>query len=269
MAPFKKYRKNVPKRYRKKPTVRKAIRKVKNASFKKRVLSVIRAQSETKHAFHSQNLVNFNSGINSAGDCLQVLPNITNGTGDSQRIGDQIRATSCVIKGYCQMAIRTDVNEYSSRKIAVRMMIVKPKRYGTFGDTSAGYTQWQTVLLKKGSSTSGFTGAISDLWAPLNTDVVTKLYDKVFYMSQSPMIQYSAVGVATPSIANTTRVFTIKVPCKNRLFKYDLNNDNGLLPVGENWTLICGYVHMDGTSADVLESQVSVAFDTNLMYEDA
>ena len=194
MALFKKYRKNVPKRYRKKPAVRKAIRRVKRASFNKRVLSVIRQQNETKMAFHVQDLTSFNSGINSSGDAVQVLPAITNGTGDSQRIGDQIRMTSCVIKGYCQMKSISDTNNFSNRKIAVRLMVLKPKRYGTLSDTQTGYSQWQTVLLKKGSTTTGFSGVMSDLWAPINTEAVTKLYDKVFYMTQPALIQATAVG---------------------------------------------------------------------------
>lgn len=266
---FRRFGRKYARKGKKGSVVRKAVRRSKATSFSKKVINVIRSQNETKHAFHSQGLISFNSAINSSGDALQILPNMSNGTGDSQRIGDQIRMTSCVLKGYLQMNLVSDANTYSNRKIAVRMMILKPKRYGTLSDTQNGYTQWQSVLLKKGASAIGFTGLIPDLWAPLNTDVVTKLYDKVFYMHQSPIISLSATGLVSPDISNTTRVFSIRIPGRNRLCKYDLNNDNGLLPVNENWVLCLGYVHMDGGAADVVPTQVSLAFDTNLTYEDA
>lgn len=269
MARFRNFRKIRKGRKARKTVARKQARKTSASAFKKRVLKVLHSQVESKQAFYSYGLTSFNSGINVSGDALQVVPNITTGAYDNNRIGDQVRAQSLTIKGYCIMNLLSDVNNLSNRKIAVRMIIGKVKRYGTLADTQSGSAQWMPVLLKKGGTVTGFTGVISDLWAPINTDIFTKCYDRVFYMSQSPIIQATAVGLAAPSIAQTTKVFSVKIPLRNRLFKYDLQNDSGLLPVGEGYVMVLGYAHMDGSSADVVNTQVSLAYDTVLNYEDA
>lgn len=266
MAKFRRYGKRYARKGRKAPTVRKAIRRVKNTSFKKKVLSVIRSQNETKIAFNHFALTGFNSGITVSTDAIQILPNITNGTSDSQRIGDQVRATKCTMKGYMIMQSLSDTS--SSRRIGVRMMVVKPKRVGTFVDTQGGSSAWMSALLKKGGTTIGFSGAISDLYAELNHDMVTKLYDKVYYLHQ-PQVISTGTGLTSSDYNNTVRFFNIKLPCRNRLFRYDLNNDNGLLPVNENWVMILGYAYLDGTGADLVPTRVSATFDTTLHYEDA
>lgn len=104
-------RKNTkPRRYRKSRSYiskRKAVRKQKKSNFTRAVKKVISTIAEDKMAYFNfsptDTLTLFNSGISGAADMCQVIPNISQGTGDSNRLGDQIRIKNLNIKGYIRL----------------------------------------------------------------------------------------------------------------------------------------------------------------------
>jgi len=238
-------------------------------SFNKRVLSVIKKQTEDKMAYTSNSGVTlFNSGINSSADCQRIVPNISNGNTDYQRIGDQIRAQSFKLKGYLEMAVDPAISgsSASNRRIGVRMMVVTPKAFGNvaFAENNASF--WQGTLLKKGGTTTNFSGVVSDLFADINTDAVTVHYNKVTYMTQ-PVIYGTLQGML--DISKTVKFFNINIKCKNRLLKYDANFDSALTPVNFSPILLIGYVLLDGTSPDTVSTRVGCMYETSFKYEDA
>lgn len=256
--------------------VKKAIRKVADKSFRKKVLSVIHKESEDKCAYGStgNSLVMFNSGVSSSsGDVMQLVPSIAVGTADNQRIGDEIRAKSLHIKGALVMSVDAQLNVTTSKRIAVRIMVVQPKRYNCLSDIQTNYALWTAGLLKKGGTQSSFTGLLSDLWAPINTDEITKYYDKVVYMTQPYLGTNSgttSVNTVTPvDLIKTTKFFNIKLPCRNRKLRYDPQSDNDLQPTTYNPVMLIGYTHLDGSSADIIGTQVGLTYDAMMYYEDA
>lgn len=262
-----------PRRYRKKSSaVKKAIRKVRNTSFKKKVLKVIHAENETKEAYTPFALTYFNSSIAAAGDSCRLIPNIAAGTADNQRIGDQIRAQKLILKGLINFPPITGTtlqNNPGATRIAVRMMIVTPKSYPNWAQAS-GSTAWMDYLLKKGGTTSGFTGSCFDLWAPVNRDAVTLHYNKVFYMNQPYVLHNGSTTDVAMSTAGVTRHFSKTFNFKNSVFKYDAGVDSGLTPVNKGMILVLGYCYTDGsTSPDVINTRVTLQYETRLLYEDA
>lgn len=258
-----------------KKTVKKAIKSASNRIFKKKVLSVIHAQAEDKIAYTGtgDSLVYFNSGITSSGDIMKIIPNITNNSSDSGRVGDEIRAKSIQIKGALIMANNLSQNTTSPIRIAVRLMIVQPKRYNSFADIQANYSTWNSALLKKGGTQSNFTGTLSDLWAPINEDEIVKYYDKVYYMDQPYIFSQNFTGatVSPPTeltLHNTVKMFNIKLRCRNKKLQYDPSSDSGALPTNYNPVLILGYTHLDGSSADVVNTQVALTYDSMFYFED-
>lgn len=229
-------------------------------SFVKKVMSVIHKDTESKQAFTSQSNVYYNSGINATGDTVCIVPNIAKGTNDNQRVGDQLRGQRLQLKGAIQLV--SPQGTLSNCRVAVRMMVVMPKQYTVFD--SSVVAGWMPYLLKKGGVTTAFTGILSDLWAPINTDLITKYYDKVFYLNTS----YNQVA-GTSTLGNSVKFFSHKFNLKNKLLKYDDAAQAGLLPVGYAPQIILGYVHMDGTGPDTLTTAVSMSFDSIFTYEDA
>lgn len=241
-------------------------------SFRQKVLKIVHKEVETKQAFNTLSLTPFNSGMTSQGDVLQVIPSINKGTSDNQRIGDQLRAMSLQIRGYILASISIP-QALSQARIGVRIMVVQPKEYSNYSTVYANYNSWQVTLLKKGGTTSAFTGAVDDLYAPINSDSITKYYDKVIYVT-TPYI-YTGTGttnvnvIQSMDVAQSVKFFNIKFNLRNKLLKYDDSFSSGLAPTNTAPVMMVGYVHLDGSSPDIASTNVSMQYDAIFNYEDA
>lgn len=255
------FRKKVlPKRKRR--NVRKA-GGYKSKSFAKAVQRIVHKDVESKSAYNQQYSINFNSGINSSGDALQILPNIAQGTADNARIGDQVRAQKLRVKGF--VTSNLTYQSYSNCRLGIRVMIVQPKMYQDYATIIAQAAVWMGTLLKKGGTTTGFTGIVPDLMADINTDAITKYYDKVFYVNTP----YVATSVGDLATYNSVKFFSKTLNLRNKLLRYDSSINSGLTPVGYNPVMLVGYVHLDGSSPDTITTQVTMSCDSYLDYEDA
>ena len=89
-------------------------------------------------------------------------------------------------------------------------------------------------------------------------------------MNQEYLNNVTGVGIV-PQIQgrNVCRFFSKTFKLRNKKLEYDANIDSNLLPTKFMPVMIIGYVHLDGSAADVLTTQVSVQYDTTLTYEDA
>lgn len=242
-------------------------------AFTKNVKKIVQAMTETKKAFHASgdSLVKFNSGINSAGDMMQLFPNIAQGPDEGQRIGNLIRTHSLRVKGYLKLDINEDNNVTKLPSVAVRMMIVSMKTRPCYFDAT-GTPGTLATLLEKGQATVGFTGLLTDLYAPINTDVFTVHHDETIYLNQSFI---NSVGASVPSqylaqdVSQTVKFFDIPVKCKNKLIRYDVDVGGGLFPTNFGPFLLVGYSYLDGSSPDVVDTKLGLQYDTILTYEDA
>lgn len=253
--------------------VKKSVRKILKLSkpMTAAIQKITHGDIENKQAFNTLDLTAFNSGINSTGDAIQIVPNISVGASDNQRIGDQLRVQRLSIRGHIISAFSIP-NAQSNCRIAVRMMIVQPRYISSYPIAVTNATTWMGGLLKKGGVTTGFSGTISDLYAPINSDFVIKYYDKVMYLPTP--LSYAGTGTTNVNtlgsfdISKTVKFFNINLKLRNKLLKYDSTISN-LLPTNYSPVFLLGYVHLDNTSPDIVSTQVSCAFDASLLYEDA
>jgi len=248
-------RKNVPK---------KAI------SFDKKVLAVIHKQVEDKEAYISGNestLISFNSGINSAGDMLQIVPNMVRGVDVNERIGDRITLKQHTIKGYFRIVPNlAQVGQNKFANVAVRMMVLSFKSLSNYDQIATDTTLTTKLggLLKKGGVTTGFTGLISDIQSPINREIFTVHYDKVYHIKQD-YIQ-TAIGAVT---ADTLRMYNIKLKVKNKVLKFADDTSSGLIPTNYAPILCFGYCWMDGSAPDTTSTNLQVFHQSMIKYEDA
>lgn len=250
-----------------------------NKKMEKAVLEIVRAenhkQAETKQAYHSINgsssaMTYFNSGITSSGDMLQVLPYISQGSGDNQRIGDQINTQSLKISGYIRYLPNTENYEQSAfSHVVARLMVVSLKYRSAYPD-SAGSTAPLSGLLKKGGTATAFTGVLSDIFAPINTDLWTKHHNEVFYLSQPLLVQPGTAGQTTMplDVKNLVKFFNINIPCKKTL-KYDNNVTSGSSATNFAPMLLLGYAYLNGDAPDTVTSNLGMYYTSILNYEDA
>lgn len=237
------------------------------------VKAIIQSMSEDKQAFTTSGnvLVKFNSGIDSTSDIQPIIPAMGQGVDTFQRVGEVITAKRLNIKGY----IKLDINDVSDSTklphVAVRMMILSMKNRPSYDQVTASAAPLAT-LLKKGGTTAGFTGLLSDLHAPINRDVFTVHHDKKFYLRQDYL---NGIGASIPSqyvssdVSKTVKFFNLNVRCKNKTLRYDEDVATDSYPVNFSPFLVLGYCYLDGSSPDVLDTKVGLSYDSTLTYEDA
>lgn len=233
--------------------------------FAKKVQSVIDKNAENKISFGSQQNVYYNSSPNSTADCTGLCTNINYGTADNQRIGDQIRLKNHTVQGALQLSSPT--TNINNIRIAVRLMVVQPRQFSNSDDAIAAGGNWLQYLIKKGGTTSAFTGTLSDLWAPINTDAIIKYYDKRFYLNTA-YSQGTGNGIST--MGDSIKFFNFKLGRKNmnKLLRYESSVGSSLTPTNYAPIIILGYVKLDGSAPDTVSTIVSLSYDTVMYFQD-
>lgn len=252
-------------RGKKKTTMRKRTSYRPRKQFKKAVEKIVKSNIERKVANTNSGsqLVFFDSQIVAAGDMIQIVPNITKGVQENNRISNLIEAEKLVIKGYVRFNTLSNVNNKYSQ-VAVRLFLVSLKQRSNYNDVQSS-TTYLSVLLRKGGSEVPWSGIISDIYADLNTDVWTKHMDRVMYLSQDQMF----TDVGSINTKETVKFFRKTISCK-KVLKYDDTISSGLLPTNFAPILLIGYCYMNGASPDVAPIQnLGLYYDADLYFRDA
>lgn len=228
------------------------------------IQKVVQGDQEVKQSFHQQNLLAFDGTPVTANDLLRILPNITNGIQDNERIGSKIKAVSLKIKGHLIMKATVGGN-FSYCKIAVRLMCVAPRQcgsYTTLVGTTLG-TAYAQTLLQKGAGSTGYNGSISDLYADIDRDSSIVYYDKIHYMTLDQLQTVSG----SQNVRQTVKFFNMSIPIKNRNLLYNDTLDS-VQPQNCCPVIMCGYTYLDGNAADAV-TNVSIAYDSFLNFTDS
>lgn len=264
----------VPKNKRKPRKPRTTNRKSTNKTFKKRVKAIISSLAEDKQAYLSLDesaLVTFNSAINNTAEMLQIVPNIIDGAGENQRIGDKIKPTSLKIQGYIRFVPNVTGNTSGSAsgvcQVGVRLFIVSLKTKSNYTEVISSATPLNS-LLRKGGTNTAFTGVISDLFAPINNDLWTLHHSKVFYLTQSFNNFGTNVGYWETDIKNQIKFFKYNLKVKSKTFKYDDGTSSSLLPTNYAPIMLLGYTYLNAQTPDVIAANCGLFYNSILTYED-
>lgn len=248
-------------------------RRYRKTALVRQIKQVVSSLTEDKQAYTStgNSLLKFNSGIDTVGDIVQILPGIAQGVGENQRIGNQIRAKSLNVKGYVKLDINETADNTANPNVVVRMMIVSMKTTQSFQDAQSLSTKIGSLLLKGGTTTT-FAGNLQDIYAPINRNVFTVHHDRKFYLRQDYI---NTIGASAPSttltqdISKTVKFFNLNVKCRGRILKYDEDVGSDILPNNFAPFILLGYSYLDGSTPDVISTRVGLCFDSVFNYEDA
>lgn len=252
-------------RGRRKSTYRKRTVIRPRKQFKKAIQKIVNSNIETKVANTNtgSSLVFFDSQIVAAGDIMQIVPNVTKGVQENNRISNMIQAQKLVIKGYVRFNTLSNVNNKYSQ-VAVRLFLVSLKQRSNYNDVQSS-TTYLNVLLRRGGTEVPWSGLISDIYADLNTDVWTKHMDKVMYLSQDQMF----TDAGSIDTHKTIRFFRKTISCK-KVLRYDDTISSGLLPTNFAPILLIGYCYMNGAAPDQAPVQnLGLYYDSDLYFKDA
>jgi len=232
-------------------------------ALEKTIQKVIHRDVETKQAWLTYPLATFNSAADTSADILNALPFVQQGTGEYQRIGDDIRAQKLTITGHMISSL-SGTAAYT--RVGVRMLICQPKLTTSNTLVNASAAQWLPYVLRAGANNIGLNGTIESLYAPVDTDVITCWYDKVFYITQPQFL----TNVGASEVVHSTKFFKHTMNLKNKLLKYNGNYSAGNFPINYSPSVLFSYVFLDGTAPITVAPQVmSMTFTAQLDYEDA
>nr|AGG39823.1 hypothetical protein [Diporeia sp. associated circular virus] len=253
--------------YVKKSVKKKVMRKrgpAKNTKLVKLIKKVAAAQvhvaAEDKQQSLSYNLATFNNASAGAPDQLRILPFVTPGLSDAERIGDTINVRFLNLMGHIVVNPAFVTADTPRQRIMVRMVALQPKAYGTYTNAAANFA-WMDTVLRNGNAVLGLDGSIRSMYLPWNYEAFNIFASKRIILRSDAFI-----GSATLASNYATAFFSMTFKFKNKKLKY---TDTGSEPQGFCPILLFSYCFLDGSSASLASTAVSMAYQSLIKYEDA
>ena len=188
----------------------------------------INKSEETHTAYYLFRPYQFTNLIadNPAQRIWQVMPNLARGTERTDRIGSEIRPYSLRIKG--RVMIPADQNPLLGNddraQIYIRLMVLSWKMCKNLDDVESNWTSGQNLnnfFFKPGASGQAPTGLYSDMLLPINHDMLTTHFDKVYKMNRHyPFFPDPTSTSGAASQIPVSKEFNINVKCKNKKLCY-------------------------------------------------
>ena len=206
-----------------------------------------------------------NTNINTAGaslDCanLYLLPLLSQGTGQANRIGNQIKIKKAVVKGYVNIIPYNATTNPLTAPVMVKMWLVSHRKSMTFA-TGATSNFFET-----GNSSTGFQGNMLDMVLTVNKEAWLVHKTKTFKIgagSNTTTGPISSNAYFDNSPMNKPFSFNFGKYIKAKL-RYD---DTGTTPTNKNMYLFIQAVYSDGSSNAVTPAEYH--YDVRIDYEDA
>lgn len=247
-------RKRVSKRPRGKRAAPKRNRAVSTAT-KVYVKKLLHSQIENKMILTyaaNQNMIT--AGPTNA-SYINLLPVITQGTGVSNRVGNEVRVVSGILKGYVNLLPYNAVSNPTVAPLYIKMWLFSMKTINSTAVTAGTLANFFSV----NNAGAGFQGSILDMMLPVNADLVTVYATKVINIGTT----YSAYGNSDNSRFSQAFSFDWGKHFKSVL-KFD---DASTFVTNRNCFLLFSPCTADGASVSTIPAEYHYTNTTK--YEDA
>jgi len=242
-----------------------------NKQEKKEVGSMIAAKKEDKVASTNSGLIQHNSAI-SAGDLYRLLPGITQGVAEGQRIGNSILAKKCLVQGL----VNVNYNGARTRaKIGARVFVFSVKGYADGAAAISDAPNWINALLRDGTNVRAFDGSVRSYFLPVNTDLITLHGERRMNMT-FPFQLNTGISPDSTSFPVQTqysyKYWKMAVKCRNKKLLYSASQAGGgvdTIPNNYGPIVAVGYCKLDGSAPDVLDTGLTMETSCQLYFEDA
>lgn len=221
--------------------------------------SVVSKQAEDK--FVGAHLTaSYNDTISSPADCFPVIPQITVGPNDFQRIGDRVKGKYLYVKGMVQYGVGNA--QYPPK--TVRCLILSQKNLKTGSQVSTSVDVAHLLKDNIGTGTArGYTGTLFDNLAPINKDLFRVHMDRKFRFKLRS--DATVATSATTEGTNPTRYFS----CRIKLPTLTFDDGNANWPNNFAPFFCMGAVADDGSGPTVVGTPWLVQVQSIAYYEDS
>lgn len=245
-----------PRKYARRP--RKGAKKG-STGLRRVIRKVMKSTAEHKHQILTINpyivIGNGATGVNL--NNTNLIPSLSQGTGQGNRVGNRIKVTSMNFRGfiYLNPAYGSSLNRQLA-PVWVKFFLLESKQYK--GNSTNLNANDQTVLFDAGNVDGTFQGTMADMILPLNTDRfiihATKMWKLNPSLSQVsgqtagtiPLSTFPAQGNGTSATnqASSQHYFNFNLKNMAKNFQYDQNSQ---YPTNHNLILVYQAVYADGT----------------------
>lgn len=243
-------RRRYGRRYRKagrKSMVKKGAKRT-SRSFATRVKKIVHKMAENK----SWERVGVNVALNGAVSgstsvdptCLNCLPWLSQGIGQSGRIGNRVRLVKNVFKGIINLLPSGGSATYQA-PVWVKVYVFSPKAFTNFtGDM--GNANWKQFFQVNNADT-GFYGNTLDMLQNVNTELFTLHTTRTFQLNASVLF---GNGIYQGASGQYTHKFTIDLAKYVKDLRYD--DDSSTRPTNKNLLIAFQTCYADGTTNGIL-----------------
>lgn len=240
-----------------------------SAVVKSYINRTIRRNQETKMSSNQYGLTAFNSTITANADLITVLPTITVGTGQNDRIGNKIRPIRLEITGYVAYYTDALTANQDARMLGARLFCFQDKTTRSYANSINNFN-----LLNLGGTGNNFTGTALNWVSPHNNEQFTFYADKKFVV-QKP---FGFTNNTTPSSTNAitgmdkTLFHPFKIVLTQKQLPAVLQYDQGdSLSYPTNFApfMALGYCDLMNKTPDTSSTQLVMEFNATLYYKDS
>lgn len=198
--------------------------------------------------------------------CFNLLPWISQGSGQSSRIGNQIRLVKNRFTAIVNALPYGGSATYQA-PIFVRYWVFSPKAFTNFtGDM--GNANWKQFF-QVNNSDSGFYGNLLDMLQNVNNELFTVHTSKTFQLNTSLSGTISVSGAVYQSTSGQfAHKFTLDLTKYVKMLRYD--DDSSTRPTNKNLLIAFQTCYADGTTNGTLSSNniAEIHFHQQCEYED-
>jgi len=232
-------------------------------SYVKRLISLKQENKETTSFGLNVALLTV---ANTTPTAINLLPTPVQGTGDSDRIGNEITVKKLVVSGFVNMqAYDATNNPTAPAPLWVKMWVVSAKNINTntFSNTLAASSFFQTS-----NSSVGFQATIRDMILTVNPDLFTVHRTKMFKIGVGSYSDKSPATGTSAYFDNSPMSHPYSFDCSKFVSK--LKYDEGQTwPTNKNLFLVTTACRADGTVTSSTLAAAEYHFKIHTVFEDA
>lgn len=200
---------------------------------------------------------------------FNLIPAMGQGTSESQRSGNQVKMKYCVLKGFMRYRGQGTNEEtpIAPGQFHVRLFIGRLKQ-SILNPTASQLGE----LLRTGTVVGGFDSREGlSLVRPVNTEVFTVYYDKIFKVGAAGPANNNTTFFAASGLNNNDYKLNhiITIPLTKMIAKTWTYNDGALSPTNTGLFMWAGIVDAMASDYANINPLVQFDFDIKWSYEDA
>jgi len=241
--------------------------KVQTVALIKQVMS---KENETKYVRQSVANVGHNSTIQNS-DIISLLPRMVQDQGEGnayERLGTKV--TPKQLRVNCAISILDGLDR--STAVTVYWYVLTARQFKSIPAVQANANMARLLRTGAANQYQEFNGQYDTASMPVNNSDFTVLKRGSFNLSKNTgYVQDTTTAGNQPLIGPVVKYLDFTIPCPAKFTYEQDNNSPRVVYYPNNFApfMVVGYIHQDGSTPDVANTDIRVRVNTGLWYDDS